>query len=157
LKKHVQNPAIYDSYGKVVNSKIFHLLLDFISRTNVGITKRTLDKAFNGTSQAIIRKMLARYIITHTNTEYYCTTPLLMAVRSGCTEAVQVVLDSGADIDSLAVSSFKIYDEELVYVLDDSLFRGDYDMVRFLLSNGAEVPSSSEWLVLADHYNCLCD
>ncbi|MCI0469055.1 MAG: caspase family protein [Nitrospirae bacterium] len=71
--------------------------------------------------------------------------PLHMAARSGCTEAIKLLLDAGADIDIKANEMFGS-------ALAIAAYHGNIKSVKYLLERGADVDDASQVLKgLADN------
>jgi len=65
--------------------------------------------------------------------------PLHMAARSGCTEAIKLLLDAGADID---VRANKMFGSALAI----AAYHGNIKSVKYLLERGADVDDASQVL-----------
>ena len=65
--------------------------------------------------------------------------PLHMAARSGCTEAIKLLLDAGADIDVRANKMFGS-------ALSIAAYKGHIKSVKYLLERGADVDDASQVL-----------
>ncbi|MEK6743481.1 MAG: ankyrin repeat domain-containing protein [Nitrospirota bacterium] len=69
--------------------------------------------------------------------------PLHMAARSGCTEAIKLLLDAGADIDVRANELFGT-------ALAIAAYHGNIKSVKYLLERGADVDDASQVLEALD-------
>ena len=65
--------------------------------------------------------------------------PLHMAARSGCTEAIKLLLDAGADID---VRANKMFGSALAI----AAYHGNTKSVKYLIERGADVDDASQVL-----------
>ena len=120
---------IIDKYNSYDENKLNELLRDHIKHIQFRFV------------QILIRKILDKGM--DINMLFYGEPPLLVAVTTGNTEIVGLLLDNGANIQAL--------DDVDINAIHIAAYNGDKNMINFLLDRGAIVDDANidiaEWIV----------
>ncbi|CAO2653267.1 Nn.00g026780.m01.CDS01 [Neocucurbitaria sp. VM-36] len=141
--------STYDNWAAIAmfygNEQILTQVLDFQPGGNYMVTARhTLADACQHSNGDTIRAVFSR-LRRGINNGTILNMPIFIAVRSGSDNAVEVMVELGADVHIKVESNIPAISKRMVSPIDVAIYRKDLHVIEYLLTEDAVVPHVSEW------------
>lgn len=122
--------------------------------TTLRLSRQTLVLVLKRANRLVMDEVLA-FLGPDIDAGSIIALPIFIAVRAGSSNAINVVLDAGANVDITAPSNMPTL-RGSVTPLEVAIHRNDPEVIEILTNRGASIPHSSRWPTKKHTYNLLC-